>query len=178
MLSSQLHSSVCAHSPTWHEVHSNLQRYTVTWNCISFKLPSKLKWAGKEVAQSWSPATGNPQSIPDSQMLLDPVDRGKCNGWNQTWGRLRKAKRYLVLLPEKEIKPWDSSFSRFSKVHTLRADISFYIFPSDEIYLKGHTVMGEGRMEFEQLTKTGRRWSTIWWFWITKDLCNMKVNKL
>ena len=129
---------------------------------LSFPASSGLKWAGKEVAPSRSPTTGNPQSIPDSQVLLYPADRGKCNDWNQMWSRLRKDRRYLALLPGKEIKSWDSSFSRFSKVHALRASITFYLIPSDKICLKGHTVMGEGRTGFEQLTKMGRKPNIIW----------------
>lgn len=140
---------------------------------LSFPASSGLKWVGREVAQSRSPTTGNLQSIPDSQTQLDPIDRGKCNGWNQMWGGLRKARRYLVLLPGKETKSWDSRCSRFSKVHALRAGVTFDMIPSDEICLRGHTFMGKRRTAFEQKrTGFGKK---IKYYWYSSGLPRTSV---
>lgn len=88
MLSSPPHSSFCAYSLAQHEVHLDLQRHIVTWNCLSFKLLRKL-WA----QMSWQRGssvmisnTGNLQSIPDCQVMLDPVGRDNCSDWIQMWG--------------------------------------------------------------------------------------------
>lgn len=72
---------------------------------LSFPASSGLKWAGKEVAQSWSPIIRNPQNIPDSQTLLDLGGRGKYNDCNQMRSKLRKVRRYLLYYPGRKLNP-------------------------------------------------------------------------
>lgn len=171
--------SVAAHLPGMRPIWTC--RDTL-WNetllSLSFPASSGLKWAWQRgssvtIANHWELSEHFCQpSAPWSS------SQSKWNGWNQMWSRLRKDRRYLASLLRKEIKSWGNSFSRFSKVQALRAGITFYMIPSGDIRLKRHTVLGEGRMGFEQLTKMGRKWNTIWYLWITKNLCNTKVNEV
>lgn len=71
--------------------------------------------------------------------------------------KLRNDRRYLALLPGKEVKSWSGLFIRFSKVHESRAGITFDIIPS-EICLKEHFVMERGgTVGFEQYNKNGNK---------------------